>query len=104
MNAKEAIIKLLDEKKAENIELIDLKNSVYFVESVIVATISSSKQAIAIIDELKELLRTLGEKVLYEERADEWSVLDLGDCLIHLMSPLYRDKYQLEKFLISLKH
>ncbi|WP_267523025.1 ribosome silencing factor [Campylobacter sp. MG1] len=103
MNKNEEIIKFLDSKKAENIELIDLRNSEYFVESVIIATTNSSKQAIAIIDELKILINSLGEKVLFEEKADEWSVLDLGDCLVHLMSPLYRDKYQIEKFLISLK-
>lgn len=103
MNKNEEIIKLLDEKKAENVELISLKGSEYFVDEVIIATIISSKQSIALIEEIKELVKKHNSKVYYEECADEWSVLDLGDCLIHLMSPAYRDRYQIEKFLLEFK-
>ncbi|MBT0879149.1 MULTISPECIES: ribosome silencing factor [unclassified Campylobacter] len=103
MNRNEDIIKLLDEKKAENVELINIKGSEYFVDEVIIATMISTKQSFAIIEDIKELLKKHNSKVYYEECTDDWSVLDLGDCLIHLMSPAYRDRYQIEKFLLEFK-
>lgn len=104
MTRNESILKLLDEKKAENIELINLNNSGYFVDNVIIATIASTKQALALIDDIKILVKDFNDKVLYEESSEDWSVLDLGDALIHLMSSAYREKYQIEKFLSEFKH
>ncbi|MBZ7987512.1 ribosome silencing factor [Campylobacter canadensis] len=100
---KDKIIALLDSKKAEQIEYIDLKGSGYFVDYVIIANVFSSKQALALIDEIKILLKEHNTKVYYEELSDEWSILDLADGLIHLMSPEYRDKYEIEKFLLEFK-
>lgn len=103
MTRNEEIIKLLDEKKAENIELIDLKGSEYFVDSVIIATMISTKQALALIDDIKLVAKKFNDKILYEESSEDWSVLDLGDALVHLMSSSYREKYEIEKLLTELK-
>ncbi len=103
MTRNEEIIKLLDEKKAENIELIDLKGSEYFVDSVIIATMISTKQALALIDDIKLVAKKFNDKILYEESSEDWSVLDLGDALVHLLSASYREKYEIEKLLTELK-
>ena len=75
----ENIRKILDDKKAENIEIIDLKSKDYIVDYVVIAT-------------------TLNPKHGY----DEWTFIDLGDMFIHLMSENYRKKYSLEDFLSKL--
>jgi ribosome-associated protein len=36
--------------------------------------------------------------------SDDWTVIDLGDVLIHLMSEEYRAKYQMDKFLEEIKN
>jgi len=95
----ESIVKLLDEKKAENIQVFDMKDSDYFVDSVIIATTISDKHGYALIDYLKPVLKNLGEKDIATEISDSWSVIDIGDMLIHLMSSDYRAKYNLEEFL-----
>ncbi|NLM99042.1 MAG: ribosome silencing factor, partial [Campylobacteraceae bacterium] len=41
----------------------------------------------------------LGEEFLHIDPASEWVVVDLGDILIHLMTPEYRAKYNIEEFL-----
>ena len=41
----------------------------------------------------------MGEEFLFTEESDDWTVIDLGDILIHLMSEEYREKYKLEEFL-----
>jgi nicotinate-nucleotide adenylyltransferase len=95
----EKIVKFLDEKKAENIQVFDMRDSDYFVDDVIIATTTSDKHGYALVDYLKSLLKKLGQKYIAVELSDSWSVLDLGDMLIHLMSSDHRAKYNIEEFL-----
>jgi len=97
----EKIVKLLDEKKAENIQVFDMRESDYFVDDVIIATTLSDKHGFALADYLKPLLKELGEKNIHIEQSEDWTVIDIGDMLIHLMSSEYRSKYNLEEFLLS---
>ncbi len=95
----EKIVELLDEKKAENIQVFDMRGSDYFVDDVIIATTLSDKHGFALADYLKPLLKELGEKNINLEQSEDWTVVDLGDMLIHLMNSDYRSKYNLEEFL-----
>ena len=99
----EKIKNILDEKKAENIELFDMRGKEYFVDFVLLASTLTQKHALALIDELKTRLKPLGEEFLAIESSDEWSVIDLGDIIIHLLSEEYRAKYQLEELLSELE-
>jgi len=54
------------------------------------------------VDMLKEELKPKGEKFYAVDEGDQWTVIDLGDILIHLMVPEYRTKYNLEEFLEEL--
>ena len=95
----DAIVKLLDEKKAENIQAFDMRGKDYLVDDVIIASTLGQKHGAALLDYLRPLIRELGEKILYTEESEEWSVLDLGDMMIHLMTPEHRSKYNIEEFL-----
>ena len=94
----ENIIKILDDKKAENIQLFDMKDTEYFVNEVIIATTLGQKHGLALVDYLKKGLKE-DESYLEIEPSDDWSVVDLGDVLIHIMTPEYRAKYNIEDFL-----
>ena len=98
-----AIYKILDEKKAEQIEIFDMRDKEYFVDSVIIATTMGEKHALSLIDELKTALKPLNEEFLNVQSSEEWSVIDLGDILIHLLSEEYRAKYKIEELLSELK-
>ena len=93
------IVKTLDEKKALDIETFDLKDKDYFVDAVVIATTMGTKHGYALLDDLKKKLKPMGEEFLFTEESDDWTVIDLGDILIHLMSEEYRVKYKLEDFL-----
>ncbi len=97
------IKELLEEKKALDVMDYDLKNSDYFVDYVIVATTMADKHAQALLDYLKKTLKPMGENFLGVDSSDDWTVIDLGDILIHLMSEEYRAKYQMDKFLEEIK-
>lgn len=97
------IVKILDEKKAEDIKTFDMSEQDYFVKYVIIAATLGEKHALSLIDELKTKLKAKGEEFLNIESSEEWSVIDLGDILIHLLTPEHRGIYNIEELLESLK-
>ncbi len=99
----EKIKSILDDKKAENIELVDLSSKDYIVDYVVIATTLNAKHAFALLNHLKTDLKPLGEEFLRIDEDDNWTIIDLGDIFIHLMSEQHRTKYNLEEFLSELK-
>jgi len=95
----ENIRKILDDKKAENIEIIDLRSKDYIVDYVVIATTLNPKHGFSLLNYLKTDLKPNGEEFLRVDEDDEWTIIDLGDMFIHLMSEKYRTKYSLEDFL-----
>ena len=98
----ENIKKILDDKKAENIEIIDLRSKDYIVDYVVIATTLNSKHGYSLLNYLRTDLKPTGEEFLRVDEDDEWTIIDLGDMFIHLMSENYRKKYSLEDFLSKL--
>ncbi len=97
------IIDILDQKKAEDIQVFDLSDKEYLTRYVIIATTLGDKHTLALLGYLKELLKPAGEKFAAVEEGEQWTIVDLGDIMIHLMVPSYRAKYNLEEFLESLE-
>lgn len=98
----ERIVKVLDDKKAEDIEVFNLDNTDYIAKKVIIANSLGGKHTGALFDHLKNELKPKGEVFLASDVSDEWVVADLGDILIHIMIPQYRQRYSLEEFLSEL--
>ncbi len=99
----EKIVLMLDEKKGEEIEVFNLEDSDYIASSVILVNSLGGKHTGALYDNLREFLRENGEKILGADESDDWIVVDLGDILIHIMTPQYRMRYSIEEFLKELK-
>ena len=97
----ENIVKILDKHKAEAIEVFDLREKDYFVDYAVIASSLGNKHTLALLDHLKKELKPQEEFNNVDESGD-WVVVDLGDILIHIMTPEYRTKYDLESFLNSL--
>ncbi|MEA2018125.1 MAG: ribosome silencing factor [Campylobacterota bacterium] len=97
------IIDVLDSKKAEDIESFDLSGKGYIVNNVVIATALNNKHSLALLTHLKDALKPEGEEFIRTEEDGDWTIIDLGDILIHIMTQDYRDKYTLEDFLTSFK-
>lgn len=95
------IIAVLDKHKAESIEAFDLREKNYFVDFAIIASSLGVKHTTALLDHLKDELKP-AETFNYVDESGDWIVADLGDILIHIMTPEYRVKYDMESFLASL--
>ncbi len=97
------ITNTLDKNKAEGIEVFDLRDKNYFVDYAIIASSLGSKHTIALLDHLKKEIKPQ-ENFNNVDESGDWVVIDLGDILIHIMTPEYRVKYDMENFLSSLNN
>ena len=95
------IVDLLDANKAEAIEVFDLREKNYFVDYAIIASSLGVKHTVALLDHLKKGLKPQ-ESFNNVDESGDWVVVDLGDILIHIMTPEYRIKYDMERFLSEL--
>ncbi len=102
MNRIEKIVHVLDKNKAESIEVFDLRDKNYFVDHAVIASSLGGRHTLALLDHLRRDLKP-EEHFNHVDESDEWVVVDLGDILIHIMTPEYRIKYDLETFLSELR-
>ncbi len=95
------ITDVLDTNKAEKIEVFDLREKNYIVDYAIIASSLGSRHTLALLDHLKKGIKDK-ETFNNVEESGDWVVIDLGDILIHIMTPEYREKYDMESFLSEL--
>ena len=100
-NRIDNITNSLDKNKAEAIEVFDLRNKNYFVEYAIIASSLGVKHTTALLNHLKDDIKP-AETFNNVDESGDWIVIDLGDILIHIMTPEYRVKYDMETFLAGL--
>ncbi len=100
-NRIQKIADTLDKNKAESIEVFDLRDKNYFVDYAIIASSLGQKHTTALLDHLKNDLKP-EEHFNNVDESGDWVVVDLGDILIHIMTPEYRIKYDMETFLGAL--
>lgn len=100
MNEKVAIItKALDDKKASNIEVLDVAEQTSLAEYFIVASCQSTVQVRACIDEVEEKMEEAGFVVNHKEgyRGGSWILMDYGDIIVHVMQQEIREFYAIER-------
>lgn len=93
------IAAILEQNKAEDIEIFNLEETDYMANGVVIATALADRHLNALLDFLKTDLKPLGEQFLHADSSDEWIVVDLGDILVHIMGKQARQKYHMEEFL-----
>ncbi len=89
----------LDEDKAEDVVLIDLKGKSPLADAIVVATGRSARHVSALADHILRALKEAGygrAKVEGLPQAD-WVLIDVGDVIVHIFRPEVRAFYQIEK-------
>ena len=96
---KKSILNILEDNKAQNISLIDVKNKSSVTDLMFIVTGRSTRHVKAIADNLVAKLKKNKIKPLGVEgyNKSEWILLDYGDLLVHVMHPDTREFYSLEK-------
>ena len=93
------ILHRLDEDKAQDIVVIDLKDKSSVADTMIVASGRSHRHVGALADHLLRLLKEAGQGKARVEGLPhcDWVLIDAGDVIVHVFRPEVRAFYNLEK-------
>jgi len=98
--ALEAIVKALDSKRAEDIQVIGVKNLTILGDYFVIANGTSTTHTKTLADEVEYQMTKLGVEPLHREgrgNGSNWIVLDYNDIIVHVFYKETRDFYQLER-------
>jgi len=89
----------LEEDKAEDIVVIDLKGKSAFADYMVIASGRSNRQVVAIAEHLADRLKQAGHGYIPVEgkQTGDWVLVDGGDVVVHIFRPEPRTFYALEK-------
>ncbi len=87
--------RLLDEKKAEDILILDIRDLAAFADYMIIATVGSQAQLEAAVKILRERLSP--EPLHLEGGGGGWTLIDYGGMVVNLFFPEKREFYALER-------
>ena len=92
------IVKILDNKKAMDIDLIQTQELTIVSDYFVIANGTSNTHVRALADEVEEEMTKLGVELDHiEGRATGWILLDYGCVLVHVFDPQSREYYNLER-------
>jgi ribosome-associated protein len=99
MDLARNIVNYLEEKKGENILLLDIHELADFAEYFVICSGTSDRMLGALADEVQEEVRVHYQLKgrLEGEPRNGWMLIDYGDVVVHLLSPERRNYYRLEE-------
>jgi ribosome-associated protein len=94
-----AAVGALEDIKARDIVVLDVKRLTAMFDKVIIASADSTRQSKAMARNLQEKLKAQGAPVqgVEGEQVGEWILVDLGAVVVHIMQPAVRQYYNLEE-------
>ncbi|HIQ48046.1 MAG TPA: ribosome silencing factor [Aquifex aeolicus] len=98
MEKLKLIKELLENKKAEDIVILDVSNLTNLADYFVIATANSPTHAMALADYLEEELEKKGYAIDHVEGREygNWILIDLIDTIVHIFTPETREYYGLE--------
>lgn len=93
-----SIVKILDEKKATDITVIETQELTVMSDYFVIASGTSNTHVRSLADDVEFEMSKLGVEIDHiEGRATGWILLDYGDVLVHVFQPESREYYNLER-------
>lgn len=91
--------KMLDEKKAMDVTIIDISPKSSFADYFVMASAGSERQMDSLVDNIEDLLEPAGvfPKSIEGKRSSGWILMDYGDVVINVMTEAMREKYNIER-------
>lgn len=93
------VLAALEELKARDIRVIDVRGKTSIADILIIASGTSTRHVKSLADEVVKFVKKAGMMPLgvEGEREAEWVLVDLGDIIVHVMLPRIREFYGLER-------
>ena len=107
METSKEMVKLayaaLDEKKAEDIRIIDIAGVSVLADYFIICNGSNESQVRALVDNVEEALEKAGYPLKQTEGhgLGSWVLMDLGDIIVHVFDRENRLFYDLERIWVD---
>ncbi|HHU80400.1 MAG TPA: ribosome silencing factor [Acholeplasmataceae bacterium] len=105
MELLKQVIKTIDKAVVQDLKVYDLENFTPYYDYVVICTVSTSRQGMAVVDYLRED----AEKNNYSIRSIEgkgdstWILVDLGDVIVNIFLGDERDTYNLDEIYSQFK-
>ncbi len=89
----------LEDKKASNIEILDVREQTSLGDYFVIASCQSTVQVRACVDEVEKKMSEAGYDAKHTEgyRSGSWILLDYGDIIVHVMQQEAREFYSIER-------
>ena len=96
---KELVLTTLDDMKARDVTLMDVRGKTPVTDYMVVASGTSDRHVKAIAETVAYRAKEAGEPPLGTEGVSEgeWALIDLNGVVVHVMLPKVRDFYALER-------
>jgi len=93
------IARILDNKKAEDVKILDIRNLSSFTDFFVIATGTSTRHTVALADEVEEKMFQKNVILKHKEgyTNGRWILLDYSDVIVHIFTKEDRDFYDLER-------
>lgn len=98
-NLLSLVKEVLEERKAQDMAVLDVRDKTTFTDYMIVVTGTSGRHIKSLCDYIEIKVKENGIEPLGVEGDvnSDWVLLDLGDLIVHSMTAQAREYYQLEK-------
>jgi ribosome-associated protein len=89
----------LEDIKARDIIVLDVRTLTSLYDTLIIATAESARQVKALSEHVREALKKAGATIVgvEGEQTGEWVLVDGGEVVVHIMQPATRAYYNLEE-------
>jgi ribosome-associated protein len=92
-------VNALDDIKARDIVVLDVRKLTSMFDAMIIATAESNRQVNSLARHVRDKLTAVGATIVgvEGEETGEWVLVDAGDIVVHIMQPAVRAHYNLEE-------
>lgn len=96
---KDLAINSLEDLKANDVVVLDVKGKASFTDFMVIASGTSDRHLKAMANQVHVDAKAAGTPPISIEGEDtrNWILVDLGDVVVHLMRPEVREMYEIEK-------
>ena len=93
------VAKLLDDRKAIDVTVIDISPNASFADYFVMASAGSDRQMGALVDNVEDMLEPAGifPNSVEGKKSSGWILMDYGDVVINVMTAEMREKYNIER-------
>lgn len=96
---RDLVVEALEDMKAQNITVIDVRGKTSITDFMIIASGTSDRHVKSIAESVAFKAKQQGEPAMGQEGVTdgEWALIDLNGVVVHVMQSKVRDFYQLER-------